>query len=520
MNKSIFTSKKQFHNLSQLVSKTFDIKESKVEHKLSQSLRYKNANALIADLPKGQTETQANHFSFLEDIIDLEADILAEECVFQKNENNEFGIKIDTFFVPRFVSFFKDKIISHDIDFLRQVAWMDDFDFSQEEKSVLRSDCFIFSDKEHLSADRTIFYSTLQHLFSGYVFDDELLSIFSFNQLKELITYCSIEQFNVICSAFDSLFSCDKKEVQDKLKRKIGLQLNIRYFETLNKIQDGLVEYNDPDYLPHAILANIMFSENHDSIESMINISTPPLGYIMESEIKERCYEGSSIEHFGEVLFANTDLDKTTVVDAFKNIIAQNKKEFDRCEYAIIRHLTFAFESGLKSFIEDEDKREEFQLNDLTCIYEIICEYLSDDVCQRFLAIRPDNSIYNRYYKFDENTSDWDGISVFEATLINGIDSFLFDLQRSYSKINEIKPLLKHYFFDNVMQSLFKDKASMSEAFKFSELDKRKEFEFRILAEKDMAMHDKVVELFNKLSAPQMTNGDALKAFLSFKNKL
>lgn len=512
MSQNIFTSNKQFHQISQLISDTFDIKTSKVEHKLSNQLRYKNANALLASINKEEPTKPSVTIKNVDSIVKKDLETFEEI-----NKTFKSFIKKDwvlgfNLVAPTFITLFLDNVIVKDKDLLALQYYVPTEEYEHEIEAFNNTYYYITKEEQESFAE-LIFVSTLVHVLSGYHFSFEDLKTLNHKQITELIKFCDLEQYNVIAQSFDKL-KIDKKD-------EIAVDLNIRYAKEINKTNANHdpYEFDEDSFFSMSEL----FGRQTHTIEEILNMETPPVGFFHHEEVKYHYFEETPVEHLGEHAFTTSIYMNEIIKKSAFNLFNRNQGKqvtLDENTFSIIKHLKFAFESGLHAFINYPDERKEFDINNLMNIYEDIADFIPDHLANVFLAINPDESQYHRYYQFDENTNDWNGISIFESFLFNSIDAYLYDIERSFSAVQKRfkDKFLPFYTYHVVLNNLFKYEDELKKPFNNSEFYIRKEVNLDKIEKNSSKTHQDFVSFYaDMIKAP--TNGDALKRFMTLKNE-
>lgn len=502
---TIFTSKKQFNQISQLISNTFDIKENRVEHKLSQACQFSNSNAMKAFLSKNKEKPAVELKPQLID--DINFKLLFSDhktTLLLKNDSHITQVNFNGCLI---FQLFSQGFITHNAEILSTPFFIDDFEIENKmdnldvaDLSLSQKPCFQYND--------SLFTSTLMHLLGKHIFSTQELSMMTTDQLIELVQCCSIPQYNLIAELSKN----------NNNNHNIGESVNIRYIKELSMLCDDLdFEYDEEECQPNIKLSILLQIRNSLDPEHVVSIiETPPIGYLHKESIKNLSYESCPVESLNEHVF-NTN--STPIGLRVSDIVNDNKKQkdFDDVDCGIIRQMVFTFEAGYQAY--KVDGKYDFQINDLLYVAEKFALYLPETLLLELLNEKIENNLQYNRYSFLDDSKNWYGLSIGEFLAPSLIDSFLFDCMRKdftlFTKMGATQQL--NYEHENLVKFLFSQKSITDKPFDHELLKREKEVEIDRVQDSNTQKEMRL--LIEELEHPQ-TIKSALSKLAKFKQKI
>lgn len=482
---NIFTSKKQYNKVSKLVSETFDIKESKVSHKIAKKLGYKNANAVLASIKDANASKPLN--SHLRSMNFIDEKVLIQLTSFNKLilvKNTESQLNRLQITSPIFIQMMFDNYVITDSSFLNKKISLPQA-MKQEQTESLNNDSISFYNQKFIDPEdrynQEYFISTIQHIITGYIYNLEELVNFSKEQLSELLHYCSIEQYNLITTDLDFTEKQDM-DVKYEMSRKYIMEM-IKY---TNKYDDWYLRTFDTslDFLKTLLEKTKVYTKELATLE-YIELGIPPKNSLDLYDINELCYEESVIEHLSDFTYGISSRQEHYLAECFQEMKNKQKNEWDDIDFAISKHLNYVAKEGLTMLRFYEDGKESYIANDLLVILEyahlielenrLYNEILSFSSFDDIYLENPENLQYNRYHnenflnKEVEESYNWYNRSIF-TWFINSTTSLYEILQSRDVSENYIAQL--EYHLRNVDDVLLDDYFSsdiVEEGFKYFE---------------------------------------------------
>lgn len=425
-----FTSKKQFHKISKLVSSTFDIKESKVAHKLSNKEGYKNANALLASIkPKKENITQKPTFKTMDHIPFNKISGLTNFVKITTNDYNSSRICQFHITAPLFVKMMFDGFVFKDSKILNKKIE------GPFERADAPSDTEVFShinfsfdlDFEENSSN-VYSIGALQHIINGYVYSVDELKNFKQDTIDEIVMNSSIEQYNVIAGSEEI---CSKYD--------LDYSLGLRYIKILTYINNDYNDYYYYESIDRLDYINTSLNLSHDVIsleqakEILISLETPTKNLrIYHEALSEYGYEESLMSHLTEYFLGinrpeHSELENTPIL--FKETAKKDKNLWDDVDFAFNKHIKFIFNVGFDILkYEDDEEKDEYLTNDLIALLEsttfidydkkTISDFLSFSNFHQpehiYDEIDEEKAQYNRFHKEDDYMHHWFNMNIFQ----------------------------------------------------------------------------------------------------------
>lgn len=401
---TIFTSKKQFHQFSDLVSETFDLKKSRTKHKLASKSGYKNANALLASIPNesrkpSSVKTSAKNLFHIESMIGEHFDKTdlyeyAERRVL--HYSSCWGAKEHIWEMPLYMCMLLDGF------YFTTQEWLDSYVY---EAATTERSRVVFSTEDQENFKLKL--STLQHLLGGYIFNEEELLQFNDIQLEELIYASNLEQYNLIANSKAIISKMDSNSLAELTARYLRAMVEINgEYHDFYRYEDSWSE--SCDYIHHSLISNIkarIENYNHRTIEDQKNdfiLLTPPPSnrlykkdyslivcetipsHVLEYFLRFNTFE--THDEFGKIVFSS---------------YGKDENDWDDFDFAIRKHFRYFWEESANHLVNDLiSHKEEFLLSDLLLSFEIAIQCnISKETLDSFLnyTVKEDGFFYNPF---------------------------------------------------------------------------------------------------------------------------
>lgn len=413
--KNTFASKKQFHQISEMVAHAFDMKPSRTKHKISMESGYKNANALLASIPsENQTLSHSSTSSFntnsIERLISTDSikDDLYETNHRQKHYvSSEHELNLVQFKMPLYLCLIIDGFYFSSQEWLNKTI----FESSTHEANTI---CLSSEDEGNFNMK----LSTFQHIIGNYIYNEEELLCFQGVQLEELIYASNLEQYNIIANSKKLHKTMDSSEKTELAARYLRAMVEIQ-----NKYND-LYTYEDDihtdfcDYIFHSFIFDIkrkVTFYDYRTLEEQLSdfsiLSTPLKGTLHNECIENIATESDIFSHIIEFCLGHNQLIDSDFLKMTKSSFQKNENELNDFDFGVRRHFNYCWAETANHFFNKDDHENEFIVSDLLLSLEkAIISNVNRPLLKKFISSRPVNGKYfnpfaNESYDIDEDNS-------------------------------------------------------------------------------------------------------------------
>lgn len=410
--KNTFTSKKQFHQISDMVAHTFGMKTARTKHKIATSSGYKNTNALLASIPC-ETKTSSNPTKSAFNTNSIER-LLSENQIKEDLFNIHYrqkcflssvsDFRFVHFELPLYLCLIVDGFYFTSQEWLSKTVW----EASTHDKNTI-------SLSSEYEGNFNMKLSTFQHIIGNYIYNEEELLKFKDVQLEELIYASNIDQYNIIANS---------KKLHKIMDNAEKTQLAARYLRAMIEIQNKYNRfYNDDDciytdYCDHMFpsfifnLKRKVSCNDYRTLEEQISdlsiLSTPLKGSLYNENIENIAYENDIFSHVIEFCLGHNKLADSDFLKIIKMSFKKDENELNDFDFGVRRHFNYCWTETAKTFFKNDHDENEFLISDLLLSFEeAMISKVDVSLLKEFLSSTPiDGKYFNPFSDEDLNLTE------------------------------------------------------------------------------------------------------------------